>query len=145
MNAKRLVALVSLFSVSALSQQAQVPADLESKHPSKLSREELQQLLPGATMSRMTARGDAQSWANDPDGTLVVSSDNRSMATGVVSTARGKWHISDDGRYCVLFEWRRNPDEEWCRFLFKTTDGYYSAASDKLGAQKVYRLEIKGK
>jgi hypothetical protein len=122
-----------------------VLADLEAKQAVKLSREDLQQLLPGARMGRMTARGDAQSWSNDADGTFVVSSDNRSMATGVASTARGKWHVSDDGRYCVLFEWRRNPDEEWCRFVFKTTDGYYSATSDKVGTQKVYKLEITGK
>ncbi|MEO6320839.1 MAG: hypothetical protein ABIR56_09165 [Polaromonas sp.] len=75
---------------------------------------------------------------------FVVSSDNRATS-GRNSTAPGKWHLSDDGRYCIVIEWKTVETEEWCRLVIKTADGYYTAKSDKTGAEKVYKLDISGK
>ncbi|RZL89204.1 MAG: hypothetical protein EOP82_20480 [Variovorax sp.] len=76
-----------------------------------------------------------------------MSSDNRGAsavgASGRATTAPGKWHISDDGRYCVLIEWKGVPTEEWCRYILQTTDGYYAVRSDSVGTERVYKLEIK--
>ncbi len=105
-----------------------------------LSKEELQQLLPGAGMARMTTRGNLHLWKNESGGSFVVSSDNRATSQPQ-STAQGKWHISDDGRYCVLMEWRSGP-EEWCRYLVKAGKTYYSVKSDKVMTEKVFKLEI---
>jgi hypothetical protein len=58
------------------------------------------------------------------------------------TTARGKWHISEDGRYCVLIEWKVNPTEEWCRYIVKAGAEYYATRSDKTGTEKVYKLSI---
>ena len=120
--------------------------DLESKSPRKLAKPELTELLNGAKMSRVSGRGNIHHWTNDADGSFVVSSDNRGAgavrASGRPTTASGKWHISDDGRYCVLIEWKSVPTEEWCRYILQTTDGYYAVRSDSVGTERVYKLEI---
>jgi len=121
--------------------------DLESKSPKKLSKEEVTALMTGAKMSRISGRGNVHNWSNDTDGSFVVSSDNRGAgavrASGRPTTSSGKWHISDDGRYCVLIEWKGVPTEEWCRFILQTSDGYYSVRSDSVGTERAHKLEIK--
>ena len=146
MKLKPVMAFAPLLFLSPLAfgQPVQVLRDLESKQPRTLSRDELQQLLPGAGIRRVNAKGNSQSWSNDAGGSFVASSDNRA-ASGRNSTASGKWHLSDDGRYCIMIEWKTVETEEWCRFVIKTTEGYYTAKSDKTGTEKVYKLEISGK
>ena len=146
MKLKPVMAFAPLLFLSplAFSQPVQMLRDLESKQPRTLSRDELQQLLPGAGIRRVNAKGNSQSWSNDAGGSFVASSDNRA-ASGRNSTASGKWHLSDDGRYCIMIEWKTVETEEWCRFVIKTTEGYYTAKSDKTGTEKVYKLDISGK
>ena len=146
MKLKPVMAFAPLLFLSplAFSQPVQMLRDLESKQPHTLSRDELQQLLPGAGIRRVNAKGNSQSWSNDAGGSFVASSDNRA-ASGRNSTASGKWYLSDDGRYCIMIEWKTVETEEWCRFVIKTTEGYYTAKSDKTGTEKVYKLDISGK
>jgi hypothetical protein len=112
-----------------------------------LSKDEVTQLLPGAKMMRMTPTGSRHDWANDADGSLVISTDNRGntnpLAQGKMVTARGKWHISDDGRYCVLIEWKGVPNEEWCRYVLSTSDGYYMTRDTNVGTERVFKVDIK--
>jgi hypothetical protein len=138
-----------LFCMGAAAEPPAVFGDLEPMHPNKLSKDQLEQLLPGSKMSRKASTGSTHNWTNERDGTTVVSTDNRgrigtsSLATP--STSPGTWHISPDGRYCVTIEWRKSPTEDWCRYVFETPDGYYSSKSDRDRSEKVYRLEIGGK
>jgi Protein of unknown function (DUF995) len=125
----------------AFAQDAAMLRDLDAVGRVTLTKEELSQLLPGARMSRFTLGGNTQIWKNDADGSFVISSDNRDKA-GSNSTAQGKWHVSEDGRYCVLIEWRRNPTEEWCRYLVKAGADYYATKTDKNATEKVYKLTI---
>jgi hypothetical protein len=129
----------ALVSTLASGQVATTLMDLQSRVT--LTKEELGKLMPNASMSRVTGGGNKQHWKNDADGTFIIRSDNVGMlAAG--STTYGKWHISDDGRYCVLIEWKRVPTEEWCRYIVKAGDAYYATKSDKHGTEKVYKLEI---
>ncbi|MBP6776368.1 MAG: hypothetical protein KA151_03840 [Piscinibacter sp.] len=127
--------------VSTLATAQEVLRDLDAQGRVTLSKDELDQLLPGAKMSRTSARGNTNIWSNEPGGSFVVSSDNRDRG-GMPTTARGKWHISEDGRYCVLIEWKVNPTEEWCRYIVKAGAEYYATRSDKTGTEKVYKLSI---
>lgn len=127
----------------------QIVGDLGSLNAKKLTAEELRQLMPGAGVTRLTASGNTHKWTNGSDGTFIVSSDNRtpSGGTGITggrpSTAPGKWHIADDGRYCVLIEWRTAPTEEWCRYFFVTPDGtYYATKSDATPTEKLYKFQV---
>ena len=94
--------------------------------------------------NRLNEKGNLHAWTNDTDGSFVVSTDNR-MTTGRNTTALGKWHLSGDGRYFVLIDWKRAESEEWCRLVVKTSDGYYTTKSDRVGTEKVYKLDIVGK
>ena len=146
--APTLVLLAGLCAATAFAQTEElVLRDIESKSPKKLSKAELTELMTGAKMSRISGRGNVHNWSNDSDGSFVVSSDNRGAgavrASGRSTTSPGKWHISDDGRYCVLIEWRGVPTEEWCRFILQTTDGYYAVRSDSVGTERVFKLDVK--
>jgi hypothetical protein len=147
-----LAALVGALAWSGMA-WADTPAlfgDLASLDPQKLSKEQLDQLIPGAKMSRIVAStGSTNVWTNDADGTFVASTDNKSgIGTSITnrtgSTAPGKWHISPDGRYCVTIEWKRIATEDWCRYMFKTSAGYFASKSDNNRAEKVYRFWING-
>lgn len=131
----RLLLLAGLFSTLAFGQSASVLSDLASQNPVTLTKDELSQLLPDASMSRVTGDGRTQVWKNDPNGTFVISS-------GQTTTASAKWHISDDGRYCVQIEWKRAPTEDWCRFILKAGDAYYATKSDKTATERVHKLQI---
>ena len=131
----------ALVSMLANAQAPSVLRDLDAQGRATLTKEELTQLLPNAKMSRVSPQGQTQIWKNDPSGRFIVSSDNRTTA-GPNTTAPGTWHISDDGRYCVLIEWKTYGAEEWCRYIVKSGSGYYSTKSDKTLTERVYRLEI---
>lgn len=132
-------ASLTLVSTLASGETISTVADLDAQSPVVLTREELAQLLPGARVSKLTNRGNTHTWVNDTSGSFVARSDGRS-SSGVAGSAPGKWHISDDGRYCILVEWKGAP-EEWCRVILKAGSGYYAAASDKKTA-RVLKLEI---
>lgn len=123
--------------------------DISDKKPRKLSKEEVTALIPSAKMARVSARGNRHTWSNDTGGSLFATSDNMGTgfdprAHGKPTTVPGKWHISDDGRYCILIEWRGVPTEEWCRFVFEASDGnYYMARSDSVATERVEKFEIK--
>lgn len=132
---------LAVIATLASGQTATVMRDLDALGRVTLTKDELTQLLPNASMRRVSGAGNSQSWKNDPGGTFVVSSDNRSTNSRN-STAPGKWHISDDGRYCVLMEWKRAATEEWCRYILKAGNDYYATKSEKIETEKVYKLEI---
>jgi hypothetical protein len=131
----------TLVCMLASAQEASVLRDLDAQGRVTLTRDELNQLLPGAKMSRLTAKGNTQFWKNDAGGSFVISSDNRDKG-GRNSTAQGKWHIAEDGRYCVLIEWNVNPTEEWCRYIVKAGADYYAVKTDKTATEKVYKFTI---
>jgi hypothetical protein len=131
----------AIISTLAFGQTPTVLRDLDANGRVTLTKDELGQLMPNAKMGRLNAKGEEQLWSNDPGGSLVVSSDNRNTG-GRRTTAQGKWHLSDDGRYCVLIEWRSVGAEEWCRYIVKAGPDYYAANSDKSGTERVYRLQI---
>jgi hypothetical protein len=140
--------LAGVLVAPALAQDSQPTLrDLEGKSLRKLGKDEVTQLLTGSQMSRISGRGNRNIWTNEKDGAFVASSENTQGVvggrSGTPTTARGKWHISDDGRYCVLIEWRNLPTEEWCRYVFETSEGHYMARSDSVGSERVFKFEIK--
>ena len=131
----------ALLANAAHAQRALVVRDLDALSPTTLTRETLVELLPGAKISRTFENGNFHVWFNDPDGTFVVASDRRGVGGGA-GTGNGKWHISEDGRYCILIEWPRGYAEDWCRFVVKTNQGYYTTRSLKVGTERVYKFSI---
>ena len=70
-----LLALTAVACTTALAQAPAVLRDLDAARRVTLSKEELGQLLPGASMSRVSAKGNTHFWTNDSDGTFVISSE----------------------------------------------------------------------
>jgi len=138
---RHVVASFALFATLASAQEIAVLRDLDAQGRVTLTKEQLIPLLTDAKMSRTTGKGNLHFWKNDASGSFVISSNNADKQTRN-TTAPGKWHISDDGRYCVLIDWKVNPTEEWCRYVVKAGADYYGAKSDKTGTEKVYKLEI---
>ena len=137
-----LLASIALIG-TAVRADNMVLGDLESKSPKKLSKEEVTELMTGAKVSRVSDRGNTHLWSNDAGGSFLVSSAGGTGDFGRPVTARGKWKISDEGRYCVLIEWRGLPNEEWCRYILQTTDGYYGVSSDSVATARVFKMDIK--
>lgn len=134
-------ALLLVTSALALAQEAVTLRDLQPKAAAPLSRAELLELLPGARMTRVNDKGSTHVWANDPGGEMIVSSDNRGRA-GRSSTAQGKWQISDDGRYCMQVQWRKGDPEDWCRFIFETSDRYFAVNALAPDTQKAHKIDM---
>lgn len=100
----------------------------------RMSRDELAALLPGAEVTHVSRAGSVRHWTNGPDGKFVASSDNRKFGSAMGSssaTASGAWRISDEGRYCVQIDWRREA-ENWCSYIVRGPDGsfYLGAVAD---------------
>ncbi|NIM39663.1 MAG: DUF995 domain-containing protein [Hydrogenophaga sp.] len=143
---KRVAPLLALAGLAAgapsLAQDATRLRDLDAAARVTLSKDELQQLMPGATVSRVSGRGNRNIWKNEPGGSFVASSDNKDRGSTMPSTARGQWSLSDDGRYCVRIEWRSVETEDWCRFIVRAGNAYYGTRSDQNPDERIYRLEI---
>jgi hypothetical protein len=144
-----ILAVFAAVSTDALADPPALFGDLGPLNPEKLSKDQLEELMPGAKMSRVVSTGSTHFWTNGADGTFVISTDNKSgIGTSITNrsgvTAPGKWHIAPEGRYCVTIEWKKIPTEDWCRYVFKTSDGYFATKSDKDRAEKVYQLRING-
>lgn len=136
-----IAALLAALAGPACAQDPQVLGDLADEARTPVSKGELTLLLTGAKVVSVSGRGNQRVWINDPSGSFVASSNNAAGA-GQASTAQGKWHVSDDGRYCVLLEWRSQGPEQWCRFLFRSGDAYFASRSDKAATERLYKLQI---
>jgi hypothetical protein len=93
----------------------------------RLSKDELTALVTNAETSYLNRSGSLHRWRNDPGGNFVVSTDSKKHGSVMgmkASSAPGTWRISDEGKYCVQIEWRRER-EDWCAYVVKGEDGAY--------------------
>lgn len=111
--------------------------ELKARGATQVPKADLETLLPGAKVRNVTPQGSTRYWENETSGKFVASTDlvgsrrgHNPMGGGGqgANTANGKWHIGDDGSYCVTLEWRLRT-EQWCRYLFKLDDKYYGVRS----------------
>jgi len=135
----RALAVLSL-ATPVLAQENLTLKDLKAQAANPLTKVELEALMPGAKMSRVTEKGSTHAWTNDSSGDTSVSNDNRATNSRMTST-QAKWHISDDGRYCLRIEWRGAPESS-CRFIFKTADGYYGTSALEPETVKALKYSI---
>jgi hypothetical protein len=135
-------AALALAAAGGASAQAPAPVTLgDLKQPVALSRDELQQLLPGAEMKRQSQRNITQRWTHKPDGTFYISSIN---TNGRPFNEKGEWSINEQGQYCLSIPWHHDSPERWCRFIVKTVDGYF-VVNGMAPTDRARKLEIGGK
>lgn len=135
-----------------LAQENEISLEqLQARNAEKLSREKLEQLLPGARVMRMTGGGAELSWTNHPDGKFIANdrqtrSGGLGQRSGMGGSAPGTWRISEDGRYCVDIDWNTRDREKWCRDLYQVNGHYYMIRKGKGGGEdKAMLLEIRKK
>ena len=124
------VCALLLHPASAVAQELTL-ADL--KEPTRLTGDELRQLLTGAKVTHKTRHWSTRHWSNNTDGKFTASTDSRGYKgrpTAYQTTGAGSWHISPLDQYCVTIDWRAE-DEKWCVFIFKSGDKFYGVGRPK--------------
>ena len=123
--------VVSLLVCSVAAAQVLPLADVKAKGGVQLSADDLKQLMPGTTLMSVTPAGSTRRWVNKADGTLVGSTDGRGYSGGRTQpgSGDGTWRLSDNGAYCVTIKWGVMVPENWCRYIFKAGDKYYTFAA----------------
>ena len=119
---------------------AQLNAGAFAQDAPPLSKDELQQIVPGSKVTSTGVSGAQRNWTNDPDGTLIANA-SLPMGKRTTSTARGDWHVSDDGQYCVHIEWK-SVTERWCVPIQKTAEGKYAMVKAANAAALPLSMEI---
>lgn len=115
---RKAVALVAACFVSSLA--------IADEDAVKMTREELLSFLPGTKVIHMNSGGSTRIWTNNPDGTLMASSDGKKYggALGAPGSSAGTWKVNEEGKFCISIDWRREA-ENWCSSILKAPDGYY--------------------
>jgi hypothetical protein len=117
--------VVALTGCSFAWGQALTLVDVKAKSAVQLSADDAKQLLSGATVVNQIPSGSTRRWQNSASGDLAASSDGRGNAPPRVFSGSGTWKIDDKGAYCVHIKWPMQV-EEWCRYVFKAGDKYYT-------------------
>lgn len=114
-------------SAAAILLTCTAASALADETPVRMSRDELLAFIPGTEVSHVNRFGSQRRWTNGADGKFVASSDNKRFGNSTGSSnasAPGTWRISDDGRYCISIDWRREA-ENWCSYIVKGADGQF--------------------
>ncbi|MGF6780629.1 hypothetical protein [Paraburkholderia sp. GAS334] len=101
-----------------------------AEDPQKLSKEELQQVIPGSKVNSTSPRGFAHRWTNDASGEFTANWETPPGQRPFSGNAPGKWMITDDGRYCVEIEWPKLQQEKWCAAVQKTGEGKFALVTE---------------
>lgn len=118
--------------------------DILAKGAKQLSAEEVQQLVPGAKVTSVSASGVTRRWENSADGKFVAFGLDPTTTTPRMRNFQGlgSWRIGDNGKYCVTLEWTKGT-EQWCRVLFKVDDKYYGVKSADNENADTHELEFR--
>jgi hypothetical protein len=116
--------------------------EILDRNAQRLSKADLEQLLPGATIASKGQKSD-RSWSNNEGGKV------RGSISGAFHQRtfpiHGSWEINDKGQYCVdlTLDIPRPANEKWCRFIYKLGDEHYAAGSLENRDTNAFLLKIK--
>lgn len=117
----------TILAVSAVVAAALVSSIAMADGGQPLSRDELQQLLPGAKVEITNSSGSTVAWTNAADGSIEAHShvNDPTSEQAYNGHGTGTWKISDDGKFCAHIEWRKARITDWCRAVVKQEDGSF--------------------
>ena len=114
--------------------------DLMNQGAVQQSRDDLLSLLPGAKVSNVSHNGSVRHWENIEGKEFVASATNPTAGLNYARfTGKGSWRLGDNGTYCVHIEWPVT-SEQWCHFIFKVGNKYYTVRSATDLASPVYEF-----
>ena len=115
---KTAVAIVfSCFLVAAADAQDVTLAAAKNRGAVKLSKEDLERLLPRAAVRGESERSN-RTWMHETDGTISGTATMKAGAGRGIVKGSGTWRVTADGKYCVDIAWTRS-NEKWCRTLYR--------------------------
>jgi hypothetical protein len=132
----RKLAIAALFALAPLAALAQAPAtlaDLQTQNAVKLTKADLEALVPGAKNENQSRQGNNRVLTHGSGGRLMGIMHGAQLAAAG-APGEGKWRIEDDGRYCVDMTWSfrtSSVDEKWCAAIWKAGSDYYATIGDK--------------
>jgi hypothetical protein len=117
----------TILAVSAVVAASFVSSIAMADGGQPLSRDELQQLLPGAQVEITNPNGSTIGWTNAADGSVEAHShaNDPTSQQAYNGHGRGTWKISDDGKFCAHIEWRKARITDWCLPVVKQDDGSF--------------------
>ena len=138
-------ALATLLGVAAIAQaDTQTLADIKAHDGVLVSAAELRDRLPGAHVTNRLPNGSTRTWTNNPNGSLVLSTDARGVSESGSTRphfAEGTWRIENDA-YCADIKWSRS-EEHWCRRIYKVGDKYYGVPLAGAATARAMEFEFK--
>lgn len=110
------------------SQQTLTVAELLGKGGKKLTKEEVQNLVSGATISGTSMNNPA--WRSEytykSDGTMTGSA-TRTIGRARVEKMDGRWSVRDDGQLCTERVGQATTMQLYCDHYFAMDGNYYAA------------------
>lgn len=135
--------LLGVWAVNCRADELTVTVgELKTKAAQKLSKEDLEALIPGSSLRGETVRSN-RSWKHEKDGKLEASGQRKpgqGSTRSVMGT--GTWKVSDGGRLCVDIDWPTEK-EKWCRLIYKLDDYYVGVKDDTDDAVKGDKFTLK--
>ena len=124
------ILVLDLSVVSCSTPERELPAG------PRMSRQELLEHVPSSQMERATQSGSVRRWTNNSDGTASITRLPRPGAkAGSFGRTTGKWHISEEGKYCLDEDWKTEAGGpvSWCRFVYQDASGKLHLMNDEPG------------
>jgi hypothetical protein len=113
--------------------------DVLGQEHKRLSREELEKLLPDKRMHK-----ENQDWflTMDFKGRKLLDVEGRRKDGRSEMRGAGKWYVTKKGKLCVELD-TRGVDENWCRHVFLTGAGAYYVSKDLRPSRPAHRFTLK--
>jgi hypothetical protein len=117
-------------SLTGHSQQLSTVGDVLDRGGKKLTKEEVQKLYTGATVSGVQAGKPEVTFQNKhmPDGSVTGNGWRSGVFTGTFS---GTWYMNDNGQFCYNLV---NGTIHNCFYYFQLSNRYYAALTDARSA-----------
>ncbi len=141
MRFKLMILVTTMWSATSALAQSSV-GELLDGGATKLNRDELNALLPGATLTGLNYAGGEITSKYRQDGTLagraaITSGPMIGRTTGIVGT----WAVADDGKLCTDLSTQFG-SRQTCWYLFKLGDRHFLAESDSDRAASILQRTI---
>ena len=120
--------LAVMLPLATQGQQTRTVAELLGKGGKRLTKEEVQTLASGATISGTSMNNPAWSseYTYNADGTMRGSA-TRMVGRHQFVVMEGRWSVSDDGQLCTERTGQAAAAQLYCDYYFAVDGKYYAA------------------
>jgi hypothetical protein len=136
-----LIALIGLMHCTAFAQDGATLQALIDQGAKRVSKAELEALIPGSRHESRGQTGSYRQWTHYPDGTLM--GDLKSGFSASSPRGHGQWSVNNFGQYCVDIKWGQSGAEKWCRSTFRLGDDYFGVPDSRKTESTPFKFALK--